>query len=65
VVPEIEAYGDRAGEDPAAQPPKCMRTINGGTGMAEITMPYLILGVIAAVTMAMAIGALMTGVGKR
>lgn len=33
--------------------------------MAETTMPYLILGVIAAATVAMAIGALMTGVRKR
>lgn len=33
--------------------------------MAELTMPYLILGTLAAVTMAMAIGAIMTGVRKR
>jgi hypothetical protein len=33
--------------------------------MVELTMPYLILGTLAAVTMAMAIGAFMTGARKR
>jgi hypothetical protein len=33
--------------------------------MAELTMPYLILGLIAAATVAMAIGAIMTGANKR
>lgn len=33
--------------------------------MAEVTMPYLILGALAAITVAMAVGALMTGVRKR
>jgi hypothetical protein len=33
--------------------------------MAELTMPYLILAVIAAATVAMAVGAMMTGVRKR
>jgi hypothetical protein len=33
--------------------------------MAELTMPYLILGVLAAATVAMAIGAIMTGERRR
>lgn len=33
--------------------------------MAELSMPYLILGALAAATIAMAIGAIMTGASRR